>query len=383
MSGPGAGGASVGVEDTGLRTGALTARVKRSAVRRFYRPFAEKYPAIRNPLTPVRRAIALVGGTAGALGVLTMVFGISQEISEGAPDMVGQLWGMAAFVGLLLYAVILMLWLYLRTAARRGTPTRHYRLSRFATDNGMSYEPGPKPGSHLTPWAERGQLVLTRIMRPVSPRRIEFANYELRPGTTNNQTSQFGGLCAIRLSTRLPHIVLHARNGRTLTAAATPDRAQRLNLEGDFNEHFTLYCPAEYERDALYLFTPDVMARLIDRVHGFDVEIVDDWLFFVTARDVVTLDPAAWQGLLDATSALTDKISRWERWRDDRLPVQPRAATSASASAVARPATVARTTSGRVAKRGRRLRMNVGRGLFLWIFGATALIVAVIVSNLL
>ena len=54
---------------------------------------------------------------------------------------------------------------------------------------------------------------------------------------------------------------------------------QILSLEGDFSEYFTLYCPREYERDALYVFTPDLMALLIDQTSTFDVEIVDDWMF--------------------------------------------------------------------------------------------------------
>jgi hypothetical protein len=373
---------TIEVNQSGLRTGALTARVKRRAVREFYRPFAEKHPSVQSRFTVFRRAMALVGGSAGAIGVLTMGFGVSEEIREGAPDMVGQLWGMGAFVALLAFAGILMLWLYVRTAAGRGTPKRHYRLASFAAENGMTYEPGPQVGRHITPWAERGQLMLTRIMRPVSPRPIEFANYELRAGTHGTGSAQFGGLCAIRLTTRLPHIVLHARNGRALTAAATPARAQRLALEGDFNKHFTLYCPKEYERDALYLFTPDVMARLIDRVRGFDVEIIDDWLFFVTARDAVTLDPALWQGLLDASSALGEKISRWERWRDDRLPI-PRAATSAPVDARPARRTTAGKARGRVAKRGRRLRMNIAPGLFFWVLAAVAFITAVVAANVM
>lgn len=137
--------------------------------------------------------------------------------------------------------------------------------------------------------------------------------------------------------------------------------------EGDFDDYFTLYCLAEYERDSLYLFTPDVMARLIDRVRGFDVEIIDDLLFFVSSRDVVTLDPDAWQGLFDAVGALSDKIVRWERWRDDRLPSVPPVVTDAVAVGVnARGVKPAATGARRVAKPGRRLRMGRGAGQLIW-----------------
>ncbi len=49
-----------------------------------------------------------------------------------------------------------------------------------------------------------------------------------------------------------------------------------LELEGDFGKHFELHVPAGYERDALYVLTPDVMQVLIDEAADRRVEIVDD-----------------------------------------------------------------------------------------------------------
>ncbi len=83
-------------------------------------------------------------------------------------------------------------------------------------------------------------------------------------------------------------------------------RGQHLSLEGDFDRYFRLYCPAGYERDALYLFTPDVMARFI-RQHAavLEVEIVDDWLFLYSREELSTLDPARWAWVFSVIAALT------------------------------------------------------------------------------
>ena len=366
---------------TSLHTAALTDRVKRRDVRAFYRPFAARYPSVRSPFTPMRRVAMFIGAACGAIGALTMASGMSMDVDHGGPEDTGELIAMAGILALLLGAGILMAWFFWRTSKRRGTPKRHYRLARFATANGLSYEPGPVSGKHVKPWTSRGVLTLTRVMRPASQRSIEFANYELRAGATGSGNAQFGGFCAVRLSTRLPHLFLRAQSGPLdqFTLAALPDRVQRLPLEGDFDDHFTLYCPEEYERDALYLFTPDVMARLIDRVHGFDVEIIDDWLFLVSSRDVVTLDPHAWQGLYDAVGALSDKIGRWERWRDDRLPAAPRVTPGTDAGAGAGGLKRA-SRSGRVAKRGRRLRMRWGVGTWIWLVAFALLMVGGVVS---
>jgi hypothetical protein len=146
-----------------------------------------------------------------------------------------------------------------------------------------------------------------------------------------------------------------------------------------------------------------VMARLIDGVNGFDVEIIDDWLFFVTSRDLVTLDPTVWDGLLSATMAVGDKIERWERWRDGRMAA---AAPSGAAATWDTPSTDAPSTiapppdepspdeptprpapasrpNRRVAPRGRRLRMSLGTGTILALLGAAVLFAAALVSNLI
>lgn len=94
------------------------------------------------------------------------------------------------------------------------------------------------------------------------------------------------GYLAVRLERQLPQFVLDSsRNddGKMSNLPMPIAAGQRLSLEGDFDDHFALYCPRGYERDALYIFTPDLMALLIDETGDFDVEIVDDW-FFVYAR---------------------------------------------------------------------------------------------------
>lgn len=381
--------------DQCLNTDALTARVRRRDVKTFFRAFSVEHPAVGSRLEPAQRFAWGLVVVVTFIGLFAMGFGIVQEITQGAPDMVAQLIGMCAVAGLMLFAAIVILWVFVRMTVRRGTPLRHYRLAHFAADNGMSYEPGPVDGDHVAPWADRGQLTLSRVIRPASERAVEFANYRLRYGPWGSQDTQFGGYCAVRLATPLPHIVVLARTGtpRALTGLAVPASAQSLPLEGDFDEHFSLYCPEGYERDALYLFTPDVMARLIDDVHGFDVEIIDDWLFLVNNTEVVTLDPTDWVGVLDAVAGLGAKLDRWERWRDARVDHPARTPASPPQLSALWPAATAGTTSGNpsahgggpvgVAKAGRRLRPGRLRGFLIWFLPMAVLLAAGIISEVL
>ena len=222
-----------------------------------------------------------------------------------------------ALIVLLVAAVAVMIWLSVRNAQ-----TTRYRLHRFAQANGMSYEPKiadpPLPGMIFHLGRSRQS---TDLVRGTRPRFVEFGNYQYTVQSGKNSTTYRWGYVAVKLDVPLPHIVLDAKgnNGFGSNLPASFQKAQRLSLEGDFDEHFTLYCPAGYERDALYLFTPDIMARFIDNAAQLDVEIVDDWLFLYTQRKVSTLDPDTWAWLFGTVGALLTKLDQWSRWRDEHL----------------------------------------------------------------
>lgn len=199
---------------------------------------------------------------------------------------------------------------------------KRYRLSQFAAANGMTYEDRvnnpPLPGMifHIGSGRTASELVRGR-----SPRFVEFGNYQYTVSSGKNSTTYRWGYVAVKLDVPLPNIVLDAigNNGFGSNLPASFRKDQQLSLEGDFDKYFTLYCPAGYETDALYLFTPDIMSRFIDNAAELDVEIVDDWLFLYTKREASTLDASTWAWLFGAVGALITKFDQWARWRDDRL----------------------------------------------------------------
>jgi len=214
------------------------------------------------------------------------------------------------------------LWLWRGGVRRRDE--RWYRLDRFARANGMRFLPSmPErrlPGMIFTVGdARRTEDVVIGDQ----PRTVEFGMHRYETGSGKNRTTHRWGYVAIRLDAPLPHIVLDALGNnaafRSSNLPASFGRGQRLSLEGDFDRYFALYCPAGYERDALYLFSPDIMARFVDNAAALDVEIIDDWLFLYTKREVTTLDPATWAWLFSVVGALLDKLGQWGRWRDERL----------------------------------------------------------------
>lgn len=316
-------------------------------------------------------------------GVFVTILG-SVVASTVSGEMSGWIAALALVVPLVAIGFIITVVVVTFVLGTRRRNERIYRLGRFAEANHMTYIPTlanpPLPGMIFGVGGSRQAIDL---VRGEHPRFVEFANYTYTTGSGKNRTTHRWGYVAVKLDVPLPNIVLDASGNNSLLGSnlpATFDRAQRLHLEGDFDEHFALYCPEGYERDALYLFTPDIMARFIDNAAALDVEIVDDWLFFYGRREFSTLDPATWAWLFSVVGALLDKLAQWSRWRDERLQAQgtpwvtdasaaagtastPSAGSGATVAAAgatpfAAPAAMLRPPPG-VAPQGRRLNRRV------------------------
>ena len=285
-------------------------------------------------------AAALVFGSL----VFTVIGAIVDAVASSGSGLIGMLFLVIPSV-LIVGGIAAILVAFVRN--RRTREERMYRLDRFARANAMSYLPQfDNPGLPGMIFSLGSSRQATDLVRGERPRFVEFANYRYVTGSGKNRTTHAWGYVAVKLDVPLPHIVLDAAGNNGLFGSNLPqvfDKDQRLSLEGDFDRFFSLYCPAGYERDALYLFTPDIMARFIDNAAALDVEIVDDWLFLYAKRDFSTLDPATWAWLFSVVGALLDKFAQWARWRDERLRA---AAAIPDASAAGTGQTVAGAAAG-------------------------------------
>lgn len=348
-----------------LRTEPLTERVRRRDVRRFWASWSVAHPSdARTAERLLRLLFRACAWVVTPLGILLLLGVLVAGLQDGTFDDPEQLGGFLVFASLFPIAEAFFVWYLARTRHRRTTPERTYRLVRFALANGLEYLAGPLSASHLGPWRERGVQV-RNVLRTTSGRPVEFGDQELVAKSTNARDPAYGGYATVQVGVELPHLVLRSRRNavrRSLAPVLVPDADQRLGLEGDFDDHFDLLCPAGRERDALYLFTPDVMARFIDAAGDFDVELVEDRVFLTVPGDMVTLDPDRWRTVVGAVDAVTAKIDRWERWRDDDAPAPvPEAHPASAASAAARPA-----------RRGDRLRYVPGVGFVLLVLAMVA-----------
>ncbi|MET0862241.1 MAG: hypothetical protein ABW091_14575 [Microbacterium sp.] len=355
----------------------LVEPVDRNAVR----AFAERMRASGAQIGSSASTIIAVVITLVVVVFILTVFGgmasvfLSIAVSAGTP---GWMSGIISVVIVVVFVLIIGVIVFaIVRAVRGGSNDRAYRLDGFARANGMTYIPrlnDPQlPGMIFGNGSDRHARDL---VRGEQPRFVEFANYRYTTGSGKNRSTHSWGYVAVKLDVPLPHIVLDALGNDGLFGSNLPTRFhkdQRLSLEGDFDRYFSLYCPADYERDALYLFTPDIMVRFMDNAAALDVEIVDDWMFLYAKRDFSTLDPATWGWLFSVVAALLEKLAQWERWRDERL--EPTAYPAVGGAVpFAAPAGVLRPPPG-VAVPGRRLRRGIpwvaiivgGIVLLMWI----------------
>ncbi|MDT0157844.1 hypothetical protein Q9R19_09440 [Microbacterium sp. ARD32] len=287
----------------------LTAPVDPRAVNEFWRGIRSRFS------TPTGTIIAwVITGIVGAMFIVPLFGVVAFGLAGGHAGF--------ALIPLVVIALVAGVGVPVGIATMRRRRTDAYRIAQFAGANGMVYEHQvdnpPLPGMIFNNGDSRQA---SSLVRGYSPRFVEFANYRYTTGSGKNRSTHHWGYVAVKLDVPLPNIVLDALGNNTLGSnlPARFSRDQRLSLEGDFDRYFSLYCPRGYEADALYLFTPDIMARFIDHAAQLDVEIVDDWMFLYMQRSASTTDAATWAWLFGTVGALMTKFDQWARWRDDRL----------------------------------------------------------------
>jgi hypothetical protein len=197
------------------------------------------------------------------------------------------------------------------------------RLDRFAAANGMQFVHDLKdPGYSGMIFDEGHSRVLNEAFRLADG--TEIGNYTYVNGNGKNRTTHDYGFVRIPLTRALPHMVLDAKGnnifGRISNLPDSFGSDQTLSLEGDFDRHFTLYAPRQYERDALYVFTPDVMAALIDAGKDFDMETIDTNLFIYHDLHFDLTN----QDQLNSLFAVIDRVaselrSQSKRYADERV----------------------------------------------------------------
>jgi len=198
------------------------------------------------------------------------------------------------------------------------------RMDGFARANGMTFSPrdaNPNYPGAIFRIGDTRQAV--DHVRSTTGRFFDFGNFRYTTGSGKNRSTRTWGFLAFHLDRKLPNMVLDSKSnngffGTNLPASFSKD--QIMSLEGDFDRYFTLYAPTQYERDALYVFTPDLMGLLIDEAAPFDVEIIDDWMFVYSNTAFRTGDANLYARLFRIMDTVGAKaLTQTDRYVDERV----------------------------------------------------------------
>lgn len=240
---------------------------------------------------------------------------------------------------------------------------RWIRMSRFALANDLVFETETAPPGYAGMIFSIGndRAIQERISHLEDPF-FDIAQYRYSTGSGKSKSTHNWTYLALKLDRKLPQMVLDSRHNNTIWSnlPAVFNKNQVLELEGDFNSKFRLYCPKEYETDALYIFTPDLMSVLIDKAATLDVEVVDDWIFFYANGQLDLSTPEILSQFFRIVQTVGKRIiSQSSRYADSRLQ-SPAEAQSSMGS---------RLAVDMVAPQGQRLERGISWGALSFMVG--------------
>jgi predicted secreted protein len=302
---------------------ALTQPVTRDQVKAFRnetRAARRANPNIHTGFTTAASTASIIAFAVFGIFFLVVLVNIATIGGSGA--------SIGSVIGLLVFVLVMLLvafFIYSAIFGLGGAWLKWMRLSQFGAANGLQYVSESDDLDFAGCIFQVGySKAAYDYFMTTSGRSVDFGNYRYTTGSGKNRTTHSWGFLALQLDRRLPNMVLDSKSNNGLFGGTNLPQAfsrdQVLSLEGDFDKYFTLYCPREYEQDALYVFTPDLMALLIDDAAPFDVEIVDDWMFVYSAHPFEATSPATYQRLFRIVATVGAKaVTQTERYHDDRV----------------------------------------------------------------
>jgi hypothetical protein len=113
----------------------------------------------------------------------------------------------------------------------------------------------------------------------------------------------------LKFAGKFPHLYLNNKNSDWGISTG-----EEIPLPEEFEKRFTLCAPKEYEIEALELFTPDVLANLLDKKFSHDVEFVDQEMLVYTDGQINDFDELEkeFNITLELEEMLDDKLDKFK-----------------------------------------------------------------------
>ena len=130
--------------------------------------------------------------------------------------------------------------------------------------------------------------------------------YDTTTGSGKQQIAHYFTVARVALPKPLAHILLKPKKSASADVEDQFADHQKLELEGDFNDYFTLEIARGQQIDALTVLTPDVMQCLVSYAEAENIEIDAANLYFILRSD--RRDPEHTKQLLTSVYELSAQI---------------------------------------------------------------------------
>jgi len=187
------------------------------------------------------------------------------------------------FISALFFLPIIISYLYARSKVE------HQFMREFAAAIGYSYLPTGDIKSIKAKFITVGHSqVIKDILFGIHngfPIRIFTYYFTVRYGRAASYQRYI--VFEATFHSKMPPIILNNRS--VMSLSSIPVHSDNfLQLEGDFNKYFSISVSKNYELEAYEIFTPDVMAILIDKAKKLNFEFIDDKLYIYTGQLINT-----------------------------------------------------------------------------------------------
>ena len=115
-------------------------------------------------------------------------------------------------------------------------------------------------------------------------KKFKLFSYRYWVGSGRSEVSYDQTIISADLSACFPYILLNSKKNQG-GSRQTLKAAEKLSLEGNFDDYFDFYTQNANRIDALSLITPDIMQTVIDATKMYDIEIVGNKLFIYINGD--------------------------------------------------------------------------------------------------
>lgn len=227
------------------------------------------------------------------------------------------------------YVIVIIALMAILTFGLIDEYTKNKRIELFAHKNGFKYVSNyahyTDNGLPFEQFDYKNSSLNNVISGVVSGYKFYLGNYKYDNPKVALKNYKFG-LIAIDLKKELPNIYINSKSndenvyGQLITGGLGGyKKSQKFDLEGDFNNHFNVYAPKDYERDALYILTPELMANIVDYAKDFDLEIIDNYLKMYRPNELIKYNETELDYIFKIIMYFGNEFKHnTKRYKDDR-----------------------------------------------------------------